>query len=55
MTGILSTQQEVALQTVCFALLLKVELNVVGEIVKQKEKERKRGASEDELPLNITI
>lgn len=40
MTGILSTQQEVALQTVCFALFLKLELNGVRDRVKQKEKER---------------
>lgn len=38
MTGILSTQQEVALLTVCFALFLKLELNGVGERDKQKER-----------------
>lgn len=47
MTGILSTQQEVALQTVCFALFLKLEFNGVGETVKQKEKEKKKLSSVD--------
>lgn len=47
MTGILSTQQEVALQTVCFALFLKLEFNGVGETGKQKEKEKKKWSSVD--------
>lgn len=38
MTGILSTQQEVALQTVCFALFLKLELNGVGRESNRKRK-----------------
>lgn len=51
MTGILSTQQEVALQTVCFALFLELELNGVRERVKQKERDRES----DETNRNFRV
>lgn len=47
MTGVLSTQQEVARQTVCFALILKLDLNGFRESQTEKESEREREDEKD--------